>query len=182
MSRYREQFDAQVAQLARQLAPYRARFEALQPREQLFVAAAGVVLALALIYLLLWQPFALARVHREQDLQSARALAARIETIGAQVQLAHPAGAAPLVGRDVSLLAAVDQASKDGTLGKAPSRMQPDGDNQVRVWIDDVPFDPLLRWMDELQTRYGVRIDSVAIERRPVPGVVSARLSLVRAP
>lgn len=180
MKSLREQLEPQLAQLNRQLAPLRARFEALQPREQLLVAAAGLMLALFLVYLALWQPFALARAHRADELSAARALAARIEQIGAQAQAGRPAGGAPVVGNDVSLLAAVDQASKDGVLGKPLSRINPDGDKQVRVWIDDVPFDALLRWIDDLQTRYAVHIDNVAVERRPAPGVVSARLSLTR--
>lgn len=180
MSTIREQIDAQLVQLNRQLAPLRTRFEALQPREQLIVAAGGLALALVLVYLLLWQPFVLYRSHGEHELQTARALAARIEQIGALAQQAHPAGAGPALGANVSLLAAVDQASNDGTLSKKPSRMQPDGDNQVRVWIEDESFDKLLRWMNALQTRYGVRIDAVAIERRPTAGTVNARLSLVR--
>ena len=182
MKSWREQLEPQLAELNRQLAPLRARFEALQPREQLIVAAGGLVLGLFLIYLALWQPFALARAHRAEELASARALAVRIEQIGALAQASHPAGGPPVVGNDVSLLSAVDQAGKDGTLGKPLSRINPDGDKQVRVWVDDVPFDAVLRWMDDLQTRYAVHIDNVAIERRPTPGVVSARLSLTRTP
>jgi general secretion pathway protein M len=180
MKTLRERFEPQLAELNRQLAPLRARFEALQPREQLIVAAGGVVVALALIYLVLWQPFALARNHAQADLDAARALAARIEQLGAQAQQGHTAGRA-LAGPEVSLLSAVDQASKDGILGKAPSRMQPDGDKQVRVWIEDVPFDAVLHWIDDLQSRYAVRVEGVTVERRPAPGTVNARLSLVRA-
>ena len=181
MKSLREQLEPQLAQLNRQLAPLRTRFEALQPREQLLVAAAGLVLSLALIWLVLWQPFALARSHRAEELESARSLAARIEQIGAQVQ-ARPSSGAPVVGHDVSLLSAVDKASKDGVLGKPLSRINPDGENQVRVWIDDVPFDALLRWVDDLQSHYDVRVDNIAMERRSAAGVVSARLSLMRAP
>lgn len=180
MKSLRERLEPQLAELNRQLAPLRARFEALQPREQLIVAVGGVVVLLAVIYLGLWQPFVLARTHRAEELESARTLASRIEQIGALAQVVHPAGGAPVVGPEVSLLSAVDQASKDGILGKPLSRINPDGENQVRVWIDDVPFDAVLRWMDDLQTRYAVRIDNVAIERRPAPGVVSVRLSLKR--
>lgn len=182
MKSLRERLEPQLAELNRQLAPLRLRFEALQPREQVIVAVGSLVLLLALIYLALWQPFALARSHRADELASARSLAARIEQIGALAQVSRPAGGPPLVGREVSLLSAVDQASKDGVLGKPLSRINPDGENQVRVWIDDVPFDALLRWMDDLQARYAVHIDNVAVERRPVPGVVSARLSLKREP
>jgi len=180
MKTLREQLEPRLAQLNQQLAPLRARFEALQPREQLIVAAGALFALLALIYLALWQPFALARSHAAAALDSSRALAARIEQIGAQAQQSH-AGGQSVVGPEVSLLSAVDQASKDGTLGKAPSRMQPDGDKQVRVWVEDVPFDAVLRWMDDLQKRYAVRVEGVTLERRPAAGTVNARLSLVRA-
>jgi general secretion pathway protein M len=169
-------------QLGPQLAPLRARFETLQPREQLLVGVGSLVAALALIYLILWQPFALARVHRAAELDAARDLAVRIEQIGALGQQSRSAHGPPVVGPEVSLLAAVDQASKDGILGKPLSRINPDGEKQVRVWIDDVNFDALLRWIDDLQSRYGVRIDAVAVERRPTAGLVSARLTLMRAP
>jgi general secretion pathway protein M len=182
MKSLREQLEPQLAQLGRQLAPLRARFDALQPREQILVAGAGLAVLLALIYLALWQPFALAREHRADDLRSARELATRIEQIGAAAQQSRSARGAPVVGPEVSLLAAVDQASKDGILGKPLSRINPDGEKQVRVWVDDVSFDALLRWMDDLQSRYGVRIDAVAIERRPAAGMVSARLTLMRTP
>lgn len=181
MKTLREQFEPQLAQLNQQLAPLRARFEALQPREQLIVAAGGLAAVLALIYLVLWQPFALARDHARADLDGARALAARIEQIGAQAQMAQTSSGPPVVGPEVSLLSAVDQASKDGVLGKAPSRMQPDGDKQVRVWIEDANFESVLRWMDDLQNRYLVRVEGVTLERRPTPGTVNVRMSLVRA-
>ena len=85
-----------------------------------------------------------------------------------------------VIGSGVSLLSAVDQASKSGTLSKAPSRLQPDGENQVRVWLEDTQFDALLRWMLELQDNYGLKIEVVDIERQPTPGLVNARLSLTR--
>ncbi|MDR3415842.1 MAG: type II secretion system protein M [Nevskia sp.] len=179
MTSLRERYDQQLQELGRQLAPLRTRFEALQPREQLFMGAAGVVVGLALIYLALWQPFASMRERRAHELDTARALASRIEVIGVQAQQTRSAGGVVL-DSSVSLLSAVDRAAKDGTLSKAPSRMQPDGDNQVRVWIEDVSFDSLLHWMDALQGRYGLRIDGAAIERRPATGTVNARLSLVR--
>ena len=81
---------------------------------------------------------------------------------------------------DVSLLTAVDQAAKNGTLKKPPSRLQPDGDNAARIWFEDVEFDVLLRWMQELQSRYGVTIDVVDIEKRETAGLVNARLSVLR--
>src|SRR5579885_3081264 len=102
-----------------QTAPLRARFEALQPREQRFVAAAAIVVALGLIYAALWQPFAHWRQRKALELEQVRNVAAQIEVLSAKVQSQGPAGA-PIVGRDVALLTAVDQAAKNGTLSKPP--------------------------------------------------------------
>jgi general secretion pathway protein M len=162
------------------LAPARTRFEALQPREQLALAAGAVVIALALVYLLVWEPAALLRQHRARDLETARSLASQIEVLGAQARLGHLPGPPVTAGASVALLTTIDQATKDGTLGKAPARLQPDGDDRARIWFEDLPFDALLRWIDALQTRYGVRIDDASIERRPAAGTVNARLTLVR--
>ena len=50
----------------------------------------------------------------------------------------------------------------------------------MRIWLDDVPFDALVRWLGDLHTRYGVRVEAANIERESGPGLVSARLTLMR--
>jgi general secretion pathway protein M len=181
--RLRERFEAWLSQkLAPRLAPLRARYEALQPREQLIVGVGGVIAALALIYLVLWEPFALARAHQAKDLQTARSYASRLEAAAGKAQAGRAMGGLPAaVDPGASLLSIVDTATKDGTIAKPPSRLQPDGDKQVRVWFEDVEFDKLTRWMYQAQQRYGVHIDELAVERRGTAGLVNARLTLVRA-
>jgi general secretion pathway protein M len=164
------------ARLRPALEPLQARYEQLQPRERVMVAGLIVVFGLLLPYLLLWKPFASARVAAEMRLQSQHQLA---------LQLEHAAGIAPRLTAQVaaptgSLLTVVDQASKTGELGKPLSRLQPDGDTQVHAWVEDVDFDHLMQWLYGLQTRYGIRVDSLQIERQPTPGLVNARLTLVR--
>jgi len=167
--------------IATQLAPLRVRYEALQPREQTLVSVAAVLLIVALLYSAVWQPFARGRKQLAEELASARAIATQLAQAEVDVQLAAPQSA-PIVGSDVSLLTAVDQAAKNGTLKKPPTRLQPDGENAARIWLEDVEFDVLLRWMLELQTRYGVSIDVVDIEKRETAGLVNARISVLRAP
>ncbi|MBA4286130.1 MAG: hypothetical protein C0434_11425 [Xanthomonadaceae bacterium] len=169
------------ATLATRLAPLRSRYDALQPREQVLVGIAAVMIVVALLYSGIWKP--LARAHRQlaDELETAHAVAAKLAQAEAEVRVAAPQSA-PTVGADVSLLTAVDQAAKNGTLKKPPSRLQPDGESAARIWFEDVEFDVLLRWMLELQTRYGVTIDVVDIEKRETAGLVNARLSVLRAP
>jgi general secretion pathway protein M len=50
----------------------------------------------------------------------------------------------------------------------------------VKVWVEEVPFDSLLRWMQELEQRYGIRTQTAEIEKQATPGMVSAQLTLGR--
>jgi general secretion pathway protein M len=177
-------FQARLSALATQaephLAPLMSRYRELQPRERLIVAVGAGVLALTLIYLVLWEPFAKARAHQQAALAEQRALAERLETIAAVVQRARASGLGAVQGSGQSLLTLVDQAARLPELGKAPTRLQPDGETEVKIWFEDVPFDNLARWIGILQSRYGVSVSGAEIERRAASGLVNARLSLVR--
>lgn len=169
-----------VARLRQSFEQARERFLALQSRERWIVSVGGIVVALTLLYLLVWEPIVDAHRQRVQALESARLLAIRLEQAAAQVQRAGGQRGAASAGRGLSLMAAVDQASKQGTLGKSPTRIQPEGDREVRVWFEDVSFDALVRWLAELQTRYGVGVQTLDVEPQSTPGKVNARMSLVR--
>lgn len=163
------------------LAQLKEWFAALAPRERLMVGGCAAFTVFTLLYLGLWQPLAGAHQQREAALESARALAVRLESIGAAAQKAHRSGnAGASANRNLSLLSAVDQAGKSGTLSKPPSRLQPEGDNEVKVWLEGVTFDGVVRWIAELESRYGIVAQTVDIQKESTPGLVSARLSLVR--
>ncbi len=160
--------------------PLLERYRELQPRERVVVAVGIVVVAITLVYLILWEPLANARTRQAQALADQRALAERLETIGAALQKARASGIGAIQGREQSLLTLIDQQGKSPELGKPPSRMQPEGDNEVKLWFEDVPFDALVRWMMNLETRNGVQIVGAELERRAGAGLVNARLTVTR--
>jgi general secretion pathway protein M len=163
MKRLTEQIEASIQQLA--------------PRERVIVGAGAVMLVLVLIYLLAWEPLVQAKHQRAAALDRARALATRIEQAAVLVR-GQSSGRS--IDRNTSLVAAIDRTSRSPVLGKAPSRVQPEGDDEVKVWIEDVPFNNLLRWLQDLETRYGIGAVTAEVERGARPGVVSVRLSLTR--
>ena len=158
----------------------RAQFTGLAPRERLMVVACAAVLLVTGLYLGVYEPVVDAHQGRVNALASARALATRLETASREVAAAGPKSNAGQAGRNMSLLAAVDQAAKSATLGKAPERLQPDGENSVKIWFNDVSFDAMVRWLAELQTRYGIREQTLDVEAQDTAGEVDARLSLTR--
>jgi general secretion pathway protein M len=156
----------------------RAWWATLADRERRIVALGGGALGLIVLYLVIWEPLTAAKHRREVDLQAARALAVQLESLALLAPRA--AGGAPVAGAGQSLLSIIDTTRKSSAVTKAPSRLQPEGDNTVRLWLEDVPFDGLVRWLGDLHTRYGVRVDNADIERESGPGLVNARLTLVK--
>lgn len=154
-------------------------FRSLAPRERLLVSVGGVVVTITVLYLGIWEPLSKAHSKREMDLAAAQALAQRLEVIAGSVQRAQGAGGV-VVDTSASLLSTVDQVSKSGTLGKPLTRIQPEGDHEVKIWIDEVSFEALVRWISELEGKYGISIQTADLDRGTLPGQVNARLSLVR--
>jgi general secretion pathway protein M len=148
----------------------------LQPRERMIVVIGAIAAVLALIYVALWRPVTHARSANADRLAQAREVALQLERASGVVSHSNPSA-----GGGGSLLSTVDEASKSGELGKPLTRLSPDGESQVRAWAEEVSFDALVRWMNLLQTRYGIRIDSVDVEQQPTAGVVNARLTLTRS-
>lgn len=162
------------------LTRLREWLDSLAPRERTLVLAAAVVVGIGLLDLVIWEPLARAHERREQGLVTARALASKLEALSADAARAQGNGGGG-AGRGMSLLAAVDQASKSGTLSKPPTRLQPEGDGEVKVWIEGTGFESVVRWIAELESRYGITVQTVDIEKESTPGQVNARLSLVRS-
>jgi general secretion pathway protein M len=161
---------------AQSLAKLQQWLDSLESRERLLVSVGALVVGITLLYLLIWEPVAKAHHNREAELVISQQLANRIELLAGQTRINPTAGAS----RGLSLLSAVDQASKSGTLNKPLSRIQPEGDTEVKIWIEAVSFDALLRWIAQLQSSDGVVVRSAQIEKDAGPGLVSAQLSLVR--
>jgi len=162
------------------LERFRAWWSSLAPREQRVLGGGAVVAGLALLYLAVYEPLAKAKRERAQALDDARALAITLETLAVEVQRQRGAGGGAVLGGNQSLLSIVDQSRRASALTKPPSRLQPEGDAIVRIWLEDVPFDALVRWLADLQLRYGVRVDTADVERESGPGLVNARVTLTR--
>jgi general secretion pathway protein M len=150
----------------------------MQPRERAMLLVGGAILAVVILYLAIWEPLVKAHHRNAEALDASRALAVQIETAASLAQGSR-SGA---VDRSAALLSVIDQTSRSGTLGKAPTRVQPEGsgEREVKVWFDDVPFDNCVRWLTELQTRYAIQVTSAEIDAGSAPGLVNARFSLSR--
>ncbi len=74
------------------------------------------------------------------------------------------------------LLTVVEESATRAGLRENIERMQPGERGSVRVWFDNVPFDPWLAWLDSLR-RHKVSVSAVSIDKIE-PGKVNIRLTL----
>lgn len=153
-------------------------FYGLEPRERLVLGAGAAVLALVLVYALIWDPLA----GRYRQLQER--VASQQETLiwmqQAAIRIKALRGAAPGGGRGLggrSLMAVVDQSARAGGLADSIKRIEPDGTKGVKVWLEGAAFDPMVIWLGDLARNYGVEAGSLSIEPQGA-GRVNARLTL----
>lgn len=155
------------------------RWQQMAPRERVLVSAAGAVVAVMLAFLLIWRPLFASTGKLRKEVAEQRELVQWLNAIEPEVQLLRGARSMrPAAGG--SLLALVDQTSKANGLGQFVSRIQPEGDKEVRVWLEQAPYDEIMRWLIALELDAGVRIVEFNVSRGPAPGLVAVRINLQR--
>jgi general secretion pathway protein M len=156
-------------------------FNALAPRERTMVSVAAVVVVLILGYAAVWNPLASSVAGLEQSVDEQQTLKQWMEQSAAEAKRLRNAAGAAGGGDHRSLLAVVDQTSKQSQLAPAVKRIEPDGQELVRVTLEQAAFDDMVTWLGSLQRSYGVSVADVSIDRQPADGRINARLTLKRS-
>lgn len=158
----------------------RAFWAGLSPRDQRVLKLGGIALAAILAWLLVWEPLRQARDAARVRVAAAVTDLATMRAAAPQLQ-ALAGGNAPAVRDGRSLLALADATARASGVGEALLRVEPVAGGQVRVYFEGAGFDALVAWLEELETRQGVRVGDVSINRAAGVGRVDARMSLERS-
>ncbi|MEZ5543271.1 MAG: type II secretion system protein GspM [Pseudomonadota bacterium] len=151
----------------------------LAPRERMMVLAVAAFLVLLLAYLLIWAPLRGGYVDLRDTVTDQRATAVWMQESAqllAQLKRSGVRGGG-LGGQ--SLLSLADSTARAGGLSGALKRVEPEGADSVRVWLEGAAFDQVVRWLGSLAERYGISADTASIERvADAAGRVNVRLTL----
>lgn len=138
-----------------------------------------MVTTLLTLYGFIWKPLSNdyqtlreSVTQQRETLQWMREAAVKVKSL----KRSAPAGAKSLAGR--SLLAVVDQSARSAGLGAAIKRIEPDGSKGVKLWLENVAFDPMILWLGKLTREYQVQTRMITIEHTGA-GRVNARLNLM---
>ncbi|TKB46684.1 type II secretion system protein GspM [Thalassotalea mangrovi] len=145
-------------------------WQGLNAREQKMVGGCTLVLVLALFWFALWQPLN-ESVNRSQvkAQQQEQLLRWVHENVAKYEELKRQGGNR---GSSGSLSAVVNRTAKRYQIDIA--RMQPQGDD-LQVWIDQVAFNDLIHFLEQIQQREGLVIQAIDIVSGDEQGTVKVR-------
>lgn len=158
------------------VAPLRANvmawYSGRQPNEQRLLRIAAIVVPL-LIVLVVLSSLQSAVTRLDKRVTAKRSDLAYLQSVAPLLANApHP------VAGDQSLLAIVDTGSREA--GLTVTGTDPVGPNQLRVRLENAPFDTLVGWLIRMQQTQGIAVQNASIDRGAAVGQVNATLTLAR--
>ena len=133
-------------------------FASLDRRERLFVIAAAVVVALAIVWFGLWRPLATGHSAAELRVAEWRSSLAALRPLRGQLASGNrPASA----NRNQSLVVVVDSSLRQRGLYSSLQRSQPTpGGAGIRVELEAAAFDDLMLWLGDLHSQFALQVQS----------------------
>ena len=148
-----------------------AWFQSLTARERFLIGGAMPLALIALVVNFVWLPLQAAQARHTADIAAYRlvvdtaALAALTPQEAVQRQ---DIPSEPLATR-------ITRAAEDANI--SVRRIEPDGDG-MRVTLAETPFAQIVVWLADLDRNAAVHVTAIEIDRRPEPGIVTARILL----
>ncbi len=153
----------------------RRRYDSLADSERLIVNLVGVLILAALVYLMLIAPAQRSVSDAQMKVTAQQKLVQWMKENESVARMAAGSGGA-VAKSDQPIQTII--TSTAGPLGVIVKRFENESENKLRVWLEKVPFDKTVRWLDQLESRYGIQIISISLDAEKEPGLVTAKLVL----
>lgn len=119
----------------------------LQTRERRLIGVALVVVALVLVWTLVWEPLREARNAMADQLAAQRALVDWLDRIAPEVERLRDSRQPERTLAGQSTLAVIDEGARAAGLAGALKRIEPGDGDEVRVVFEQAAFPDLMRWL-----------------------------------
>jgi general secretion pathway protein M len=158
------------------IAPLLQRYASMTAMEQVVVKLCALILAGLLLYTLAWSPAKEFMDKSRNDLERAEQLLTLVEKNKATlIRLAKGSTSSKSLTSQQLVSSVTNLAKRQGLNLK---RFEPSGTNEVKVWVEQVPFDDVVTWLAALSKSLKIEVNQLSLERGDAEGLVSARLSL----
>jgi type II secretory pathway component PulM len=150
----------------------RNSFLSLPARQQLILLVGGVVLALFLLTELCWRPLAATATRlRASNAESAETLTWMRASAEEVRRLQGRSGDAPAATGPLSQR--INQAAQSA--GILVNRLQPSGDQEARVWVEDAAWPAAVRWLYALEDGAGIQVRSLSLSETGKEGRINVQ-------
>lgn len=154
----------------------------LEDRERMFVLGGAVAVVLALLYAFLWVPLDKGHQTLQSSVDSWQRSLADIRPLRG-MQSAQAPTSRPAVNTQQTPVVIVDATLRARGLDRSLRRSQPTTSSGIRVEFENVAFDDLVLWLDDLSTQYAMEVasGSLSTSAQAGPGRINATLTLERS-
>ncbi|MEL7187778.1 MAG: type II secretion system protein M, partial [Pseudomonadota bacterium] len=135
-------------------------FDALDSREQRFVAIGAVVVAIAILYGAIWMPLDNRHESLRADVDAWQQSLTDLKQVAPQLASGSGTSQTSTAGRQQTPLIIVDQTLRSRSLDRYRTRSQPVSGNGIRVEFENVAFDELVLWLGEMSNQYGLHVQA----------------------
>ena len=166
----------QLASLKEAYSQARRRYWMLAQHERMVVNALVVAIIAMLVFLLIVSPAMQHRSQAEMELSAKRSVLQWIKDNEQRVTQASRTGAAQAPKSGQALMALVTSSSSQ--MGVSLKRYEPEGEDKLRIYLEDQSFNKTMRWLESLQKQHGMTVVNVSVDASREPGLVTAKIVL----
>ncbi|MEJ2128350.1 MAG: type II secretion system protein GspM [Woeseiaceae bacterium] len=154
----------------------------LEQRERVFVIGGAFAVVLALLYAFLWVPLDTGHKTLQSSVDIWQRSLTEIRPLRG-IQTAQAANSRPAVNTQQTPVVIVDTTLRARGLDRSLRRSQPTTSSGIRVEFENVAFDDLVLWLDDLSTQYAMEVasGSLSTSAQAGPGRINATLTLERS-
>lgn len=140
----------------------------LQARERLVLSVGSVVVPLILAYLFIFEPWQTAMQHMSRVVPIKRT---ELAWMREQAEVMGPINSssnssANFIGQNQSLMSVLQKTANQKGLQKSIKQITPRPENDsVSVLMEEVSFNGWVRWVTDLEKRYGINVVQLNAER-----------------
>jgi len=154
------------------------KWQQLSLREKRLVIITTIVVVVTLVYFMIWEPLqdgietSRVRVNAQTiTLLQIREQAAEARQLRATKSRTGTKGGG-------SLLVIIERTAQQKNLKSNLQKVQPEGQDGVRVWVENAAFDQLIDWLALLENKNTIYVSEIIIERQKEPGRINSRILL----
>ena len=145
------------------------------PTDRLIIKILAALIAATIIYTVVWKP--LSDYNQDQQARYVTELALSEWIVLNQEALTRSARQ-PVRGNSApALIPSITNAANQNQLKL--DRLQPDSDGGVSISLQEQQFDQVLKWLSLLETRQGLSVERLSIDRSDKSSRVSGQVKLV---